>query len=143
MKDTFKKAKVIAWITIIGYSYSIISWIGLLIEHTRFDEHLSSMNNRGILFTHQLLVVNSIGIIVIQSLCVIGAFLVLNNKEFGRKFFIASFLLWPIHNVIWLVFNLLQSRRIGLFVINILIGVIFSIIVYRVFTRASMKSNFT
>lgn len=142
MNDNVKAVKVIALIALVSYTFTGASWIRLLLIRPLFEEYLNSMNNSGLIFTPVTLIINSIGIVLIDMLGAIGALFILKRKEIGRKLFIAAILLWPVHDALWIFINMWLGMEVSLFVLNMVIGSIISIIVVKYSNHPKIKGTF-
>ena len=115
--------KVIATVLLLMMAYSIYSWLSLILSPLSFSEYLQRMNENSALFSEKTLYLHAISTTIIHCIGLVGSALVIANVDVGKKIMLLSIIAWSMYNTGMLVHNIITNMSVGLYIMNILIGV--------------------
>jgi len=141
-KKAIKGVQALAWIAIVVGLWSSFSWTRLLLSPEKATAYTANMNRSWLIFTATSFKINVFGIIAIMLVGVLAGFMMLKKKEKGRKLFIYTSIAFPAYNLLWIMANLLMKRAVSLFVVNIIVGAIFCIIIIKYLNSHKVKECF-
>ena len=134
-----KNIKIVAYIIILAGTFALINWIQVLVYPEALSAYIETMNYTGMVFTPLAFKIHAMGIIGFISIGIISGILLLKFKDAGRKLLIAACASFPVYCLIWLIVNFTLGRKMHLFIINIVVGLIILFSAVKYLNRPEIK----